>query len=153
LLIDVQFTGLEKRFNRQSAIDNEIGNRQLAIGNNREDLWLCQSTIFTCVISFSVSERTREIGIRMALGAKRRDVLRMILGQGMRVSALGIVIGLAIALGLTRWLRSLLFEVSATDPITFVLVAMMVSLVALIACYLPARRATRVDPLVALKDE
>ena len=89
----------------------------------------------------------------MALGAKRRDVLRMILGQGMRVSALGIVIGLAIALGLTRWLRSLLFEVSATDPITFVLVAMMVSLVALIACYLPARRATRVDPLVALKDE
>jgi len=105
------------------------------------------------VISFSVSERTREIGIRMALGAKRSDVLRMILGQGMRVSALGIVIGLAIALGLTRWLRSLLFEVSATDPKTFVLVAMMVSLVALIACYLPARRATRVDPLVALKDE
>ena len=89
----------------------------------------------------------------MALGAKRRDVLRMILGQGMRVSALGIVIGLAIALGLTRWLRSLLFEVSATDPITFVLVAGVLSGVAFLACYLPATRATRVDPLVALKDE
>jgi putative ABC transport system permease protein len=105
------------------------------------------------VISFSVSERTREIGIRMALGAKRRDVLRMILGQGMRVSALGIVMGLAIALGLTRLLRTMLFEVSTTDPLTFGLVATMVSLVALMACYLPARRATRVDPLVALRDE
>ena len=105
------------------------------------------------VISFSVSERTREIGIRMALGAKRRDVLRMILGQGMRVSAVGIVMGLAIALGLTRLLRTLLFEVSATDPITFGLVAMTMSLIALMACYLPARRATRVDPLVALRDE
>ena len=105
------------------------------------------------VISFSVSERTREIGIRMALGAKRGDVLRMILGQGMRVSAVGIAMGLAIALGLTRLLRTLLFEVSATDPITFVLVAMMMSLIALMACYLPARRATRVDPLVALRDE
>ena len=105
------------------------------------------------VISFSVSERTREIGIRMALGAKRGDVLRMILGQGMRVSAVGIAIGLAIALGLTRLLRTLLFEVSATDPVTFVLVAMMMSLIALMACYLPARRATRVDPLVALRDE
>jgi len=105
------------------------------------------------VISFSVSERTREIGIRMALGAKRRDVLRMILSQGMRVSAVGIVMGLAIALGLTRLLRTLLFEVSATDPITFGLVAMTMSLIALMACYLPARRATRVDPLVALRDE
>ena len=89
----------------------------------------------------------------MALGAKKRDVLRMILGQGMRVSALGIAIGLAIALGLTRLLRTLLFEVSATDPVTFGLVAMMMSLIALMACYLPARRATRVDPLVALRDE
>ena len=77
----------------------------------------------------------------------------MILGQGMRVSAVGIAIGLAIALGLTRLLRTLLFEVSATDPVTFVLVAMMMSLIALMACYLPARRATRVDPLVALRDE
>lgn len=105
------------------------------------------------VISFSVSERTREIGIRMALGAKRRDVLTLVLGQGMRVSALGICAGLAVAFALTRLLTSLLFEVSATDPMTFVLVAAICGLVAVVACYLPARRATRVDPLVALKDE
>jgi putative ABC transport system permease protein len=105
------------------------------------------------VISFSVSERTREIGIRMALGAKRNNVLRMVLGQGMRVSALGIATGLAIAFGLTRLLRTLLFEISATDPLTFVLVATIVSLVALMACYLPARRAMKVDPLVALRYE
>jgi putative ABC transport system permease protein len=105
------------------------------------------------VISFSVSERTREIGIRMALGAKRRDVLGMVLRQGMAISALGIVAGLAIAFGLMRLLRTLLFEVSATDPTTFGLVAALVMFVALLACYLPARRATTVDPLVALKDE
>lgn len=105
------------------------------------------------VISFSVSERTREIGIRMALGAKRNNVLRMVLGQGMRVSALGIATGLAIAFGLTRLLRTLLFEISATDPLTFVLVATIVSLVALMVCYLPARRAMKVDPLVALRYE
>jgi putative ABC transport system permease protein len=105
------------------------------------------------IISFSVSERTREIGIRMALGAKRRDVLKMILGQGMRVAMLGVTVGIAIALMLTRLLTTLLFEVRATDPRTFVLVAMMLGLVALVACYLPARRATRVDPLVALRDQ
>ena len=105
------------------------------------------------VISFSVSERTREIGIRMALGAKRRDVMAMVLGQGMRVSALGIFAGLAIAYGLTRLLQTLLFDVSATDPKTFLSVAVVLSVVALFACYLPARRATKVDPWVALKNE
>jgi len=105
------------------------------------------------VISFSVNERTREIGIRMALGAKRRDVLGMVLGQGMRVSAIGIVAGLAIAYALTRLLATMLFDVSATDPKTFLSVALMLSVVALLACYLPARRATKVNPLVALKDE
>jgi len=105
------------------------------------------------VISFSVSERTREIGIRMALGAKRRDVMAMVLGQGMRVSALGIFAGLGIAYGLTRLLQTLLFDVSATDPKTFLSVAVVLSVVALFACYLPARRATKVDPLVALKNE
>jgi len=105
------------------------------------------------VISFSVNERTREIGIRMALGAKRGDVLRMVLGQGMRVSVIGIVAGLGIAFAVTRLLRTLLFEVSTTDPKTFGLVVALLTLVALLACYLPARRATKVDPLVALRSE
>jgi putative ABC transport system permease protein len=105
------------------------------------------------VISFSVSERTREIGIRMALGARQHNVLTMVLGQGMTVAAGGICVGLAIAFGVTRLLKSLLFEVSATDPTTFVFVAALLSVIALVACYLPARRATRVDPLVALKEE
>ena len=105
------------------------------------------------VISFSVRERTREIGIRVALGAKRRDVLSMVLGQGMKVALIGVVAGLATAFAVTRLLTSLLFEVSATDPTTFVTVAAVLSLVALLACYIPARRATGVDPLIALKDE
>ncbi len=105
------------------------------------------------VISFSVSERTREIGIRMALGAKRRDLLTMVLGQGMRVAILGIGGGAGIAFVLTGLLKSLLFEVSPTDPVTFVLVASLLAAVSVLASYLPARRATRVDPLVALKDE
>ena len=105
------------------------------------------------VISFSVNERTREIGIRMALGAKRGDVLKMVLGQAVRVSGGGIVAGVAIAFALTRLLRTLLFEVSATDPRTFIVVVGLLTLVALLACYLPARRATRVDPLVALRSE
>jgi putative ABC transport system permease protein len=105
------------------------------------------------IISFSVSERTREIGIRMALGAKGGDVLRMVLGQGMTVAVVGIVAGLAIAFGITRLLTTLLFGVSATDPTTFFIVAVTLTVIALMACYLPARRATRVDPLVALKEE
>ena len=105
------------------------------------------------VVSFSVSERTHELGIRMALGAKARDVLAMVLAQGMRVALLGIAIGLLAAGALTRLLSSLLFEVSATDPGAFSIVAILLGVTAAFACYIPARRATRVDPLQALRYE
>ena len=105
------------------------------------------------VLSYSVSQRTHEVGIRMALGAANRDVLRLFMGQGMRLVLLGLVIGLGGAFAVTRLMSSLLFGVSATDTTTFVVVAGVLVLVGVFACYLPARRATRVDPLVALRYE
>ena len=105
------------------------------------------------VISYSVSQRTQEIGIRMALGASARDVLRMVLVQFMRLTAIGIALGLIGAYALTRLMTSLLFGVAPTDITTFVLVSISLSLVALVACLIPARRAARVDPLVALRHE
>jgi putative ABC transport system permease protein len=105
------------------------------------------------VLSYSVSQRTQEVGIRMALGAGTRDVLRLFIGQGMRLVLLGLVIGLGGAFALTRLMSSLLFGVSTTDTLTFVAVGVGLSIVGVAACYLPARRATRVDPLVALRYE
>jgi putative ABC transport system permease protein len=105
------------------------------------------------VVAFSVACRTQEIGIRMALGAQRSDVLRLIVGQGAWLAVLGVAIGTAASLVITRLLSSLLFGVSATDPITFVGVAMLLSLVALLASYLPARRAAKVEPMEALRYE
>jgi len=105
------------------------------------------------VMAYSVAQRTREIGVRMALGASSRGVLGMVLGQATATAAVGVVIGMAGAFALTRWMQSQLFGVSSTDPPTFVGVALLLILVSLAACYFPARHATRVDPLVALRYE
>jgi len=105
------------------------------------------------VMSYSASQRTQEIGIRMALGAGRRDVLRLILGQGMKLALLGLALGVVAALPLMRLMSSLLFSVSATDPVTFASVAFLLLSAALAACYIPARRAMRVDPMAALRHE
>jgi len=105
------------------------------------------------VMAYFVTQRTREIGVRIALGAQWRDVLKLILGSGMLLVTIGLIIGLAGALALTRLMTTLLFEVSPTDPITFVAVALCVIVATLLACYIPARRAIKVDPLVALRYE
>ena len=105
------------------------------------------------VMSYSFSQRTHELGIRMALGARRLDILRMALGEGMRIVATGLAAGLAGAAIMTQFFRSMLFEIGTADPITFLSVSAILAGVALFACYIPAQRATRVDPLVALREE
>jgi ABC-type antimicrobial peptide transport system permease subunit len=105
------------------------------------------------VISYAVSQRTREIGIRMALGAPQQTVLRFVVGHGMTLAGIGIALGCAAALALTRTMSSLLFNVRSWDPLTLTVVAAVLAFIALIASYAPARRASRVDPMVALREE
>jgi putative ABC transport system permease protein len=105
------------------------------------------------VIAYIVGQRTQEIGIRMALGAQRNDVMGLVLWQGARLALMGVSIGIAGALALTRLMTRLLYGVSATDPLTFAGLALILTLVAIAACWIPARRAMRVDPVVALRYE
>jgi ABC-type antimicrobial peptide transport system permease subunit len=137
------------------------------VGNStaRNDFYMTLLSIFAGValllaaigvyglMAYSVQQRTQEIGVRMALGASPQQVRRMVVFQGMLLALIGVVLGVASALALTRLMRSLLFGVKPWDPSTIVLVAVLLSAVSLVATYLPARRASRVDPMVALRYE
>jgi ABC-type antimicrobial peptide transport system permease subunit len=103
------------------------------------------------VMAYIVAQRTHEIGIRMALGAEQKDVIKMVLGDGAKLTLAGIGLGLTVAVGLTRFLQSLLYQVSATDAVTYASIALLLSVVALLASYIPARRAAKVDPMEALR--
>ena len=105
------------------------------------------------VIAYTISRRTREIGIRVALGAQRRNVILMVVRQGVKLVAIGIVVGVALSLAATRVLGSFLYGLNATDLLSFLYVSLLLLGVALAACYVPARRATRIDPIAALRDE
>jgi putative ABC transport system permease protein len=137
--------------------------RAIALQSDRFNLWLIGSFALVAlllaalgiygVITYTTSQRTPELGIRLALGAQTSDVLKLVAGQGMKLVLLGVALGLLGSFALTRLMESLLFGVGTIDPVTFALVPLLLSAVGLIACYIPARRATRVDPLIALRSE
>jgi putative ABC transport system permease protein len=140
----------------EQVVSNSISQRRfstLLLGLFAVVALLIASIGVYAVMSYSVAQRTREVGIRMALGAQSGDVLKLVLGQGMKLIGVGIVIGLVGAVALTRWMATLLFEVKPTDPLTLVGVAALLAAVALLACWLPAWRATKVDPVTALHSD
>ena len=140
----------------QQLVDDSISTRRLTLvllGIFSALALLLSAIGIYGVMAYSVALRTQEIGIRMALGAQQKDVLRLVIGQGARIAFFGVAIGLAAAAALARLLSTLLFSVSASDPLTFAAVAVLLMAVALIATYVPARRALRVDPIVALRYE
>jgi ABC-type antimicrobial peptide transport system permease subunit len=102
-------------------------------------------------MSFSTGQRMREFGVRMALGAKRRDIVGLVVRDGLKLSSIGVIVGIVVALPLTRFVRVLLFGITATDPVTFLWVSLALVLVTAAACYVPARRAIRIDPVKALR--
>jgi putative ABC transport system permease protein len=135
-------------------MEEQVGQRRLLVillGSFAGVALLLASIGLYGVIAYSVAQRTREMGIRRALGAQQSDILRLVVAQGFRLALAGVVVGIAGAYGLTRLMESLLFHVSATDPATFAGVALLFLLVALAASYFPARRATRIDPMAALR--
>jgi ABC-type antimicrobial peptide transport system permease subunit len=157
---------LVKSFNGQNVIHNsQMMNEAIAASLSRRRFAMVLLDSFAIlallmaslglygVVSYLVERRTQELGIRIALGAQRWSVLRLVLSDGIKMAGFGIAVGLLASLGLTRLLTGMLYGVSATDPLTFIVIAVLLILVAAFACYLPARRATRVDPLVALRQE
>src|SRR6266576_200656 len=146
-------TAASLRKHRKRASERNAGRRSMAT------LWQDMRYAFRMLaknpggISFAVSQRTREIGVRMALGARPADVLRMILTEGLKLVAVGVALGIAAALLLTRLLEGMIYGVSVRDPLIFVVVNLLLVTVSLTACYVPARRAMRVDPLIALRYE
>ena len=140
----------------EQLVDRSVGQRKLSmilLGVFSGIALLLASIGIYGVMSYAVAQRTNEIGIRLALGAQTRDVLSLIIGQGLRLVLVGLAIGLLGAFALMRVISGLLFGVTAKDPMTFIVVSVVLAVIALLACYVPARRATRVDPLEALRYE
>jgi ABC-type antimicrobial peptide transport system permease subunit len=139
-----------------TSIDEQLGSRQFTmrlLGTFAVLAVLLAVIGVYGVMSYAVARRTQEMGVRMALGARSAQVVRLVLGQGMRTIATGLAIGVVGSFGATRVMRTQLFGVGPNDPVTFVLVPIALAAVAIVACYLPARRASRVDPVVALRSE